>query len=158
MNKNQEVANRLNGWKLSKRAARIIGATEIDLMDEIFGKFETPEDVEEMISQNYIHGIKNEKTYILRNLRAMGQTEEYSGADLHEDNVYTGKELAECLKDLTEEDGETLTLDVVGELDPEGLYYWVDEYIFEIEEKSLSEKEQMEAYSDFKELISAEED
>lgn len=50
-NINQQVADKLNGMKLSERATRIINGTDLNSIAELFGGLETAEDVERYIKE-----------------------------------------------------------------------------------------------------------
>lgn len=52
-NKNQETANRLDAMELSPKAREVIANTEIRIMHEVFGNMQTPEEVEQYITENY---------------------------------------------------------------------------------------------------------
>ena len=53
MNLNEITADKLHNMNLSERAAYIVADTDINIMYEVFGGLETPEEVEAFIEENY---------------------------------------------------------------------------------------------------------
>jgi hypothetical protein len=54
MNKNQETAKRIDNLKgLSERAKDVIAATDINIFDDVFGIFETAEEINEYVEEYY---------------------------------------------------------------------------------------------------------
>lgn len=52
-NLNQITSEKLHNMDLSERAAHVISDTDINVMYEVFGGLETPEEVEAFIAENF---------------------------------------------------------------------------------------------------------
>lgn len=54
MNKNQMACNKINQWKLPEDVQAVVEDTDFNVMDELFGSVQTPEELIEIVRENFI--------------------------------------------------------------------------------------------------------
>ena len=84
--KNQELANKLNAMDLSNRARQMVNDTGMECLDMIFGNCETAEDVEQVVNDLLNEEYTEEAEAMLSNEAiAMNVIAEYMDGDLREE-------------------------------------------------------------------------